>query len=724
MAYEILLVESAKGDREDIGKFLESLGYKLTYAKDSKEAVTMFEREHPDLVIVEVLISGPMNGLKTCKHLKSLAPDWLKIIVTSKLYQSRAMSKDAMEKYKADAYYEKPFAMGDLIETIHQFIGTPPPPKKKAKKKKRSKKSTRIKADSASEAVDLSTLTRKSAEPEKVKSTKEKPSGDEAKPKEPPKPPEPAPPPVQEQDFEEEIEVPSEKTLYDQPDQFEKQGKINRESLGSLLHNIFVSKVNGVLLLEYPEGIKHIFLVGGTPVFVQSNIRKESLGQILLNEGHISQEQYQEIIEEAASTKRKIGSICVKKGILTSNMLHQILSEQTCIKVADCFAWDTGNYELDTERTYPANAPVFESSPAKIVLKAYADYYPWNILEDNYGRDSKKIVFSGKEDVYKDIESELTDDQLKFIQSADGRKTLGDMVESAPEARTTIRLTYAMIAMQVFRLGEIGIGAELEDYTPDPAIEMSADQTRDPISGRINEMYIRIENEDHFKILGLDKKATAEDLERRYKRLKQRFHESILTEESPKPHLSKLSAINEALDNAYQKLSDGKSRENYVQSLQKEPDDSEQISIDQIDTASKHELDENQISLIAELSYQKGLHAMARSKYHRAVDYFQRATDLNPGTGEYFIQLGYAIFLKLTRPQNKIEEALKNINKGLELSPEDITVYRKLSEIEKYRGNLGAAVGYLKKVVKKYPEDGEAELELKELQERLKKVTK
>ena len=253
---------------------------------------------------------------------------------------------------------------------------------------------------------------------------------------------------------------------------------------------------------------------------------------------------------------------------------------------------------------------------------------------------------------------------------------------------------------------------------------MSADQTRDPISGRINEMYIRIENEDHFKILGLDKKATAEDLERRYKRLKQRFHESILTEESPKPHLSKLSAINEALDNAYQKLSDGKSRENYVQSLQKEPDDSEQISIDQIDTASKHELDENQISLIAELSYQKGLHAMARSKYHRAVDYFQRATDLNPGTGEYFIQLGYAIFLKLTRPQNKIEEALKNINKGLELSPEDITVYRKLSEIEKYRGNLGAAVGYLKKVVKKYPEDGEAELELKELQERLKKVTK
>ena len=125
--------------------------------------------------------------------------------------------------------------------------------------------------------------------------------------------------------------------------------------------------------------------------------------------------------------------------------------------------------------------------------------------------------------------------------------------------------------------------------------------------------------------------------------------------------------------------------------------------------------------LASELAFQKGLYAMDRAKYYAAVDYFSKACKLEPKTGDYHIQLGYAIFKQVTGPQKTTEEAIAHIKKGLVLTPLHVTANRMLAEIERHRGDLEAAVEYLQKAVEEDPKDDEAEIELRELQELLAK---
>ena len=295
MAHEILFIESTEADRRDIGQFLESIGFKIHFATGSKDGLRLFNDIRPDLVIVEVLISGNMNGLQVCQAIKSQAPEWAKVIVLSKLYQSRAMAKDAIRKYKADAYLEKPFSTNKLYNTISKLVKVPPIPASESKTgirevpKENRKTMPGEKAPAPPEQVPEPTQA--PAQPDQVPVPSQAAPAPPAQSK--PKPTSEAPPPSPEPD----LGQATEEALQVEPE-YDK-GEVTRENLSPLLIFCFREKVNGVLILEYPEGVKHIFLVDGTPVFVQSNIRSESLGQILIQEKHLTKEQYQLVLEDS-----------------------------------------------------------------------------------------------------------------------------------------------------------------------------------------------------------------------------------------------------------------------------------------------------------------------------------------------------------------------------------------------------------------------------------------
>ena len=702
MPYEILLIESSETDRQDIGHFLESLEYQLHYAKDSKEGLKAFNDIRPDLVIVEVLLSGNLNGLQVCKAIKSQAPDWAKVIVISKLYQSRAMSKDALDKYNADGYVEKPFNTRALYRLIHKLIGSP----KIAKKKKDSK--AKATDDTAPEAAPPSQAQSAAVTAESTKQAPtQAPSG-----KSPSQSPSAAA-----------AEVAPE--VEEETDEVFTEGEVTRETLARLLNSCFRKKVNSVLIVEYPEGTKHVFLVDGLPVFVQSNIRKESLGQILLNDGHLTPDQYQIVLEEAATTKQKIGSICVRKGFLTSKQLYDILTDQTVIKIANCFAWESGKYKVDPERTYPKNAPIFEASPSQILLRAYRSFVPFSVLEERFEKDADLIVFAGKPTWYGDLEKNLDEKQRQFVQSANGKTTMRELVARHKPGRTdAIRLAYALLAMEVFTLGAVKRDKELDAYSPDPAVCESGDIASDKLANRINEMYMRLENEDPGQLLGLEGEPSESELARRYNRMKKRFDSTILEAGCPKTLRQKLASINNGLDQAYQKLCEQPIEQPGDQAA---PTESVPLPMGNgapLQPAAVHPAPAAAPTntVASELAYQKGVHAMERNKYHVAVDYFTKACNLEPNTGAYQVHLGYAIFRMISTPQYELDEAVAFIQKGLDLSPGERMGHRMLAEIAKYEGDFKTAIEQLTRVIQEDPEDEEAELELKELQEVIAKM--
>lgn len=79
----ILLVDDEPHVRKFVGLILKSIGAAPTFeASNGDEAVALYEREKPDLVLLD--ISMPvMDGLATLRKLRSIDPDCVAIMLTS-----------------------------------------------------------------------------------------------------------------------------------------------------------------------------------------------------------------------------------------------------------------------------------------------------------------------------------------------------------------------------------------------------------------------------------------------------------------------------------------------------------------------------------------------------------------------------------------------------------------------------------------------------------------
>jgi len=82
------------------------------------EEYEVFEaEEHPDLVLLDVMMPGSVNGLEVCGTLKSLPNPPRVLLLTAR---GRSEDLEAGLLAGADAYMVKPFSPLKLMETIDQ----------------------------------------------------------------------------------------------------------------------------------------------------------------------------------------------------------------------------------------------------------------------------------------------------------------------------------------------------------------------------------------------------------------------------------------------------------------------------------------------------------------------------------------------------------------------------------------------------------------------------
>jgi PAS domain S-box-containing protein len=69
----ILVVEDEEIVAEDIGRSLQNLGYAVTSKVSSgKEAIRMAQETNPDLILMDIVIKGDIDGIETAKQIKTL----------------------------------------------------------------------------------------------------------------------------------------------------------------------------------------------------------------------------------------------------------------------------------------------------------------------------------------------------------------------------------------------------------------------------------------------------------------------------------------------------------------------------------------------------------------------------------------------------------------------------------------------------------------------------
>jgi two-component system alkaline phosphatase synthesis response regulator PhoP len=118
----VLIVDDDKHVRRLVRNLLENEGLECLEAEDGFEALSSARENHPDLVILDVMLPG-LDGYKICRLLKfdEDSADVSIILLTSK---AGATDKETGYYTGADLYLTKPFRPPELVEAVRHLLGS------------------------------------------------------------------------------------------------------------------------------------------------------------------------------------------------------------------------------------------------------------------------------------------------------------------------------------------------------------------------------------------------------------------------------------------------------------------------------------------------------------------------------------------------------------------------------------------------------------------------
>ena len=122
MSKRILIVEDHADIRTLIHMTLEFENYDIQEAPNADQGLEMVRQWRPDVLLLDVMMPGKLDGLDLCRLVKSdPALGHPQVVLLSARGQSQDI--EAGMNAGADAYLLKPFSPRRLIETIAQLDG-------------------------------------------------------------------------------------------------------------------------------------------------------------------------------------------------------------------------------------------------------------------------------------------------------------------------------------------------------------------------------------------------------------------------------------------------------------------------------------------------------------------------------------------------------------------------------------------------------------------------
>ena len=118
MKQHILLAEDDFDYASILKQYLEFSGFKVTWAKDGKEALRLFDGANPDICVLDVMMPH-MDGFTLAENIIESHPETPFIFLTAK-----SMKEDKIKGLRlgADDYVVKPFEVEELILRIQNIL--------------------------------------------------------------------------------------------------------------------------------------------------------------------------------------------------------------------------------------------------------------------------------------------------------------------------------------------------------------------------------------------------------------------------------------------------------------------------------------------------------------------------------------------------------------------------------------------------------------------------
>lgn len=118
---KILVVEDHADIRHLVRLTLEFEPCEILEAPNAEVGLAMAQAHRPDLVLLDVMMPGSMNGLDLCARL-SADPDFGEVPIVMLSARGNAADREAGLRAGAQAYLVKPFSPMALLELVNRLL--------------------------------------------------------------------------------------------------------------------------------------------------------------------------------------------------------------------------------------------------------------------------------------------------------------------------------------------------------------------------------------------------------------------------------------------------------------------------------------------------------------------------------------------------------------------------------------------------------------------------
>ena len=119
----ILVVEDEENIARLVRLYLEEAGFRMLAASDGHDGLAMYERERPDLVILDLMLPG-MDGWEVCRRIRATSRTPILMLTARQTEEDRIHGLDL----GADDYVTKPFSPRELVSRVRAILRRAVPP--------------------------------------------------------------------------------------------------------------------------------------------------------------------------------------------------------------------------------------------------------------------------------------------------------------------------------------------------------------------------------------------------------------------------------------------------------------------------------------------------------------------------------------------------------------------------------------------------------------------
>ncbi|GAC1391497.1 MAG: response regulator transcription factor [Ktedonobacteraceae bacterium] len=117
MAQKILIIEDEDGIVHLLNLYLKNEGFAVVTAKDGADGLALHAREHPDLVILDIMLPA-IDGFEVCKRIRVWSKTPILMLTARSSEDDRITGLDL----GADDYLVKPFSPRELVSRVRAIL--------------------------------------------------------------------------------------------------------------------------------------------------------------------------------------------------------------------------------------------------------------------------------------------------------------------------------------------------------------------------------------------------------------------------------------------------------------------------------------------------------------------------------------------------------------------------------------------------------------------------